>query len=151
MAQRDERSAQPIQDERIMAAISHASIIAGGFGIVAAAVIWLMQRDKSSYVRFQALQATVYQFVGMLALLLTWACWGCFYALSFVPMMRDPQGFEDAPPPIFWISLASMVVPLVIMGLWWLYGLYGGLRTLQGRDFQYLGLGSMVRRYMSEE
>jgi len=151
MAQHEEAGAHPIQDERIMAAISHSSIIAGGFGIVAAAVIWLMQREKSSYVRFQALQATVYQFAGMLAILLAWTCWGCFYALSFVPLMTDPERFEDAPPPIFWISLASMVVPIVIMGLWWLYGLYGGWRTLQGRDFQYVGLGAMVKRYMSGE
>lgn len=151
MAQQEKASALAIQDERIMAAISHASIIAGGFGIVAAAVIWLVQREKSSYVRFQALQATVYQFTGMLAILLAWACWGCFYALSFVPMIKDPQGFEDAPPPIFWIGLASMVVPIVIMGLWWLYGLYGGLRTLQGRDFEYLVLGPMIERSVPKD
>jgi uncharacterized Tic20 family protein len=138
---------QPTQDERVMAAISHASIVAGGFGIVAAVVIWLLQKEKSSYVRFQALQATAYQFGGTLASLLTWACWGCFYALSFIPLMRNPQGFEDAPPPIFWISLGSMAVPLVLMALWWLYGLYGGWRTLQGRDFQYVALGPAVRRF----
>jgi len=142
---------RPIQDERIMAAISHASIIAGGFGIVAATVIWLMQKEKSNYVRFQALQATAYQFVGMLATIILWACWGCFYGLSFIPIIRNPQGYEDAPPPIFWIALISSVLPLVIMGLWWLYGLYGGLRTLQGRDFKYSILGSMVQRYTSPE
>jgi uncharacterized Tic20 family protein len=142
---------QPIQDERIMAAISHASIITSGFGIVAAAIIWLMQREKSSYVRFQALQALAYQFIGMLLTLLLWACWGCFYGLSFIPMIQNPQAYEDTPPPIFWISLASIAIPLVIMGLFWLYGLYGGLRTLQGRAFQYFVLGSMVQRYVCSE
>jgi uncharacterized Tic20 family protein len=141
----------PVQDERIMAAVSHASIIAGGFGIVAAAVIWLMQREKSSYVSLQSLQALAYQFIGMLVTLILWACWGCFYGLSLIPMMKNPQEYEDAPPPIFWISLASTAIPLVIMGLWWLYGLYGGLRTLQGRDFHYSILGSMVERYISTD
>ena len=141
---------RPVQDERIMAAIAHASIVASGFGIVAAVVIWLTQREKSNYVRFQALQATAYQFAGMLATLVAWACWGCFYSLSFLPMVRDPQGFEDAPPALFLIALFSMAVPLLLMGLWWLYGLYGGWRTLQGRDFQYVGLGPLVRRYTSQ-
>ncbi|HUS71030.1 MAG TPA: DUF4870 domain-containing protein [Anaerolineae bacterium] len=150
MIARSTPDTEPTQDERIMAAIAHASIIAGGFGIVAAIVIWLTQKENSSYVRFQGLQATVYQFAGILATTLVWACWGCFYALSFIPMVRDPQGFEDAPPPVFWISLMSMVIPLALMALWWVYGVYGGWRTLQGRDFQYVGLGPALRRYTSE-
>jgi len=104
-----------------MAAISHSSIITGGFGIVAAAIAWLTQRENSSYVRFQALQALAYPFVGMLLTLLLWACWGCLYGISFVPMIQNPQAYEDAALPIFWISLASITIPLAIMGLWWLY------------------------------
>ncbi len=149
MTARSTSGAEPTQDERIMAAIAHASIVAGGLGIVAAVVIWLTQKEKSSYVRFQGLQATVYQFAGIVASTLVWVCWGCFYALSFIPMVRDPQAFEAAPPPVFWISLASMVIPLVVMAVWWIYGVYGGWRTLQGRDFQYVGLGSTLRRYTS--
>ncbi|HDH09679.1 MAG TPA: DUF4870 domain-containing protein, partial [Chloroflexi bacterium] len=43
---------RPTQDERLMAALAHASIILGPFtsgvgGIVAALVIWLTQREKS--------------------------------------------------------------------------------------------------------
>ena len=141
---------QPNQDERIMTAIAHGSIIAGGFGIVAAAIIWLTQRERSGYVRFQALQATAYQFVGMLATILAWTCWGCLYALSLIPLVRDPQAFEDAPPPIFWISLISVILPIAFMALWWLCGLYAGLRTLQGHEFQYVWIGSIVRRYVPD-
>jgi uncharacterized Tic20 family protein len=148
---REERMGrQPNQDERIMTAIAHGSIVAGGFGIVAAAIIWLTQREKSGYVRFQALQATAYQFAGMLATILVWACWGCFYAVSLIRLVGDPQGFEAAPPPIFWISLTSMILPIALMGLWWLYGLYAGLRTLLGHEFQYIWLGSIVRRYAAD-
>jgi uncharacterized Tic20 family protein len=150
MSTRTTPDTRPTQDERIMAAIGHASIVAGGLGIVAAVVIWLTQKDKSNYVRFQGLQATVYQFVGTVASILVWVCWGCFYALSFIPIVRDPQAFEDGPPPVFWISLASMVIPMALMALWWIYGLYGGWRTLQGRDFQYVGLGPALRRHTSE-
>lgn len=150
VAREAEMNRQPNQDERIMTAIAHGSIIAGGFGIVAAAIIWLTQRERSGYVRFQALQATAYQFVGMLATILAWTCWGCLYALSLIPLVRDPQAFEDAPPPIFWISLISVILPIALMALWWLYGLYAGLRTLQGHEFRYVWLGSVVRRYVAD-
>jgi hypothetical protein len=148
---REERmESKPSQDERIMTAIANGSILAGDFGIVAAAIIWLTQREKSDCVRFQALQATAYQFAGMLATILVWACWGSFYAVSLVPLVRDPQAFEDASPPIFWISLTSMILPMALMGLWWLYGLYAGARTLLGHEFQYVWLGPIVKRYAAD-
>lgn len=46
-----------------MTTLPHATIIASGFAFVAATVTWLMQEEKSSYVRFQALQTLEYQFV----------------------------------------------------------------------------------------
>src|SRR4030042_1301430 len=54
-------------DERNLAALAHATILLNfifpGMGLVAAAVIWLTQRERSSYVGNQALQATVFQVV----------------------------------------------------------------------------------------
>jgi hypothetical protein len=133
-----------------VAAIAHASLAAEGSGIVAPAPIWLTQDDSLEYVRLRGLQATVYQFAGILATTLVWVCWGCFYALSFIAMVRDSQALEDAPAPVFWISLLSMVIPpLVLTALWWVCGGYGGWRSPQGRDFQYVGLGPALRRYTS--
>ena len=100
---------------------------------------------------FQALQAAVYQLVGLLVYIISWSCWGCLYGLSFIPMIANAEKFKEAPPPVFFISLGLMVVPLGLMGLWMLYGLWGALRTFQGRDFRYIVLGRMLERYLGQE
>lgn len=145
----EEASAQLESEEKIMAAIAHGSIIGGMMGLPVAAIIWVTQREKSPYVGFQALQALAYQLVGTLGAMFCWACWGGCYFLSFIPIMAAPERYQDAPPPIFFISLASMLIPLALMGLWWLYGLIGGVLTLTGRDFRYLILGRQLERYLA--
>jgi uncharacterized Tic20 family protein len=143
---------QPSADERVTAALAHGVVIAYGLGAVGAVVMWLLQKEKSKYVAFQALQAAVYQLVGILVQLIGWGCWGCLYGLSFIPMIANAERYKDAPPPIFFfISLGLMVVPLALMGLWMLYGLWGALRTFQGHDFRYIVLGRMLERYLAEE
>jgi hypothetical protein len=51
--------------------------------------------------------------------------------------MRADSNPDAAPPAIFWIALISMVIPLFYMVLVGLYGLWGAVRTWQGRDFKY--------------
>jgi len=143
---------KPSADERVMAAIAHGLVIVVyGLGAVGAVVMWLLQKEKSRYVAFQALQAAVYQLVGLLVQLIGWGCWGCLYGLSFIPMIANAQKYKDAPPPVFLISLGLMVLPLGLMGLWILYGLWGARRAFQGRDFRYMVLGRMLERYLGQE
>lgn len=139
---------QPKSEEKIMAAIAHGSIIGGMMGLPVAAIIWVTQKEKSAYVGFQALQALAYQLVGTLGSILCWACWGGCYFLSFIPIMASPERYSDAPPPLFFVSLASMLIPMALMGLWWLYGLIAGALTLTGHDFRYLILGQQLERYL---
>jgi uncharacterized membrane protein len=135
---------KPSAEERVTAAIAHGVVIAYGLGAVGAVVMWLLQKEKSRYVAFQALQAAVYQLVGLLVYIIGWSCWGCLYGLSFIPMIANAEKYKDAPPPIFFISLG-------LMGLWMLYGLWGALRAFQGRDFRYIVLGRMLERYLGQE
>jgi len=55
----DEKAESPVptQDERIMAAMAHATIIFSAVGLVGPLVIWGTQREKSPFLAFQALQA----------------------------------------------------------------------------------------------
>ena len=69
---------------------------------------------------------------------------GIFYALTWIPLVQNPEQFEDAPPPIFWIGLASMVVPFMVMLFWALYGLWGALKSLRGHDFRYVLIGNLL-------
>lgn len=75
--------AQPMQDERIMAALSHLAIVLPFMGVIAPTVIWVTQKDKSRFVAFQALQALVYQLVLIVAGFIVGIC----AMLSFVATM----------------------------------------------------------------
>ncbi len=139
------------QDERVLAGLAHGSILLGVLtngvgGIAAALVIWLSQKEKSVFVSTQALQALVYQVVTTVIGLLVWCFWGLLLlALVLPPVISDPDAYESAPPDSLWVGLALMVVPLGIWGLTVLYGLYGAVSSLGGRDFKYVIIGDWLK------
>jgi uncharacterized Tic20 family protein len=140
----------PTQDDRIMAALAHGSAIIFGMGIIAAVVLWATQKDRSRYVAFQALQALVYQVAGVIVQIISWCCWTALYFLSFIPLLAAAESSSE-PPLFFLVSMALMVVPFALMGLWIIGGLWGAVRTLQGRDFRYLVIGSQLERWLSTD
>jgi uncharacterized Tic20 family protein len=136
------------QEERVLAALAHGGVLLGFFtggigGMIAALVIWLVERGKSAYAAAQALQALVYQVIAFVVVGVAWCCWGmAWLALILVPLWSNPQGFEgSAPPAEIWIGMALMAVPLGVWALTILYGLIGAVRCLQGRGFRYALIG----------
>ena len=131
------------QEERLLGGLAHASIVTGAIGPAVTLLIYLTQKEKSTFVARQSLQATLYQLVGLVVIIISWSCWGLFYALTFIPIITNPDQYQDAPPPIFWVGLGSMVIPFIMMGLWGLYGLYGAVRAWAGVDFRYAFIGQL--------
>lgn len=134
-------------ENRLLAALAHGSVVALGIGLLVGVLVYITQRDKSRYAAFQALQAAVYQLINLIIVMGLWLVWTVFYGLSMIPLIQQAEENPDAAPPaIFWISLASMVIPLIYMLLVSLYGLWGGVRTWQGKDFRYLLLGGWLEK-----
>jgi uncharacterized Tic20 family protein len=142
------------QDERMMAAVAHGSILLGlptnGIGGIAAAlVIWLTQRDRSPYVAFQALQALAYQIVVLVATMVLFGCWVLFWFLMMIPSAA--MGSPHAGPPLgFWIGSGFLVCPLALAGILILYGLWAAVRAFGGHDFRYLVIGDWLGRRSRE-
>ena len=139
------------QDERVLAGLAHGSILLGPLtngvgGIVSALVIWLIQRDKSAYVAFQALQALVYQVAAFVLAGLVTCCWAAVWMLMWMPAMAaNPEAYKDVPPTGMWIGLALAVVPLAVWAVTMVYGLVGAARTLGGHDFRYAIIGKWLK------
>lgn len=134
------------QEERLLAALAHAAIITGMIAPVAGLLIYITQKEKSAYAARQGLQAAVYQLLGLLVMILAWSCWGVFYMISLIPLMANADQYNDAPPPIFWVGLGSMICPFIVMAIWGLYGLWGAVRAWTGADFRYAVVGQMVEK-----
>jgi uncharacterized Tic20 family protein len=134
---------QPSNEERLMAFFSHASVVIFGPGMLVGFFIWITQKDTSKYASRQGLQAAMYQLIGMIVVTALWFGWGIFYALTFIPLIQSPEQYQEAPPEIFWIGLGSMIVPLFVMTIWILYGLWAALQSVRGRDFSYIFIGKL--------
>jgi uncharacterized Tic20 family protein len=148
-------SSMPSQDERITAALSHVSAILPIWGLIVPIIIWATQREKSAYVRFQSLQALVFQVLMVLAAIVGWGGYilsflGVFAFISFSTPSRG-----DEVPPLF---LVSFFIPFCILGMMLiggfaliLYSLIGSVMTLQGKDFHYFIIGSRLERFLQNK
>jgi len=137
-------SENPSSEERFMAAISHAAVVVFGPGILVGVFIWLTQKEKAVYASKQGLQAAIFQLIGMIVTMAMWVLWGIFYALTWIPFVSNPELLDGPPPPIFWIGMISMVVPLLVMLVWSLYGLWGAVQAFRGQDFRYILIGKLL-------
>ena len=131
------------QEERLMAALSHGSIMVSGMGIVVAAVVWLTQKEKYPYAAEQAKQATVYQILTMGFVVISWLVWTVlFTGILFASLNSNPEALESGPGFLF--ITFSWIIPLLLMGIMWLYGIWGAVRTWQGRDFRYALISRVI-------
>jgi uncharacterized Tic20 family protein len=142
-------SMQPSEDERVLAGLSHASIVANAVnlaGMIATALIWAKHRDRSAYVRAHALQALVYQGAVLLITLFLMLFGGLCLALSLLPAMLRPDLYLSSPPSYsVWIGVLALLALIGFVVLATLYGLYGGYQAYRGRSFRYPLIGRLVR------
>jgi uncharacterized Tic20 family protein len=141
---------QPSEDERVLAALSHASIIANAvnlIGMIATALIWTKQRDRSPYIRAHALQALVYQGAVLLILVFLALFGGLCLALSLLPAVLRPDLYRTSPPSYsVWIGVLTLLALIGFAVLATLYGLYGAYQAYRGRLFRYLLIGRLARQ-----
>jgi uncharacterized Tic20 family protein len=144
----------PTQDERIMAALSHVGILLPLTGLLLPVFIWLTQREKSPYVRFQAMQALVWHVVMIVYYFAAGACYACtaFSVFLYVPLIGSLPSNSDPSPlivlPIFLPFL--VVILLMLLGLVFLiFGLLAAILTLQGKDFRFPVIGARVEKFLA--
>ncbi len=151
-----EQNSDSNQNDKIMAALAHVSVILPFMGVIAPIVIWVTQKDKSEYVAFQALQAIIYQ----LLMILTWFVgMGC-YVLSFfgtfltIPFSGGNHGTPN--PTMAPIFALGFIIPFLVFGaifvggaLFVLYGLFGAIQVFRGKDFRYI-IGNRLTDYLKK-
>ena len=154
LSEEAKEAGSPTQDERVMAAVAHATIIFSVVGLIGPLVIWGMQREKSPFLAFQALQAAAYQFLLLLGGLAAGALYMCsFLSMPVTALLSAPfdEGAAVCLPLLgfsctFGIFFLLMFAWLAYVG----YGLFGALSVLQGTDFRYAFLGPRLESYLEE-
>ena len=154
MSQDVKEAGSATQDERIMAAVAHATIIWPTFGLIAPLVIWGTQREKSPFLAFQALQAAAYQFLLLIGALLAGALYMCsFLSMPVTALLSAPFG-EGAAVCLPFLGFSCTFGVLFLLMLAWLayvgYGLFAAVSVLQGNEFRYVFLGSWLESYRDQ-
>jgi len=136
-----------------MAALSHIGILLPLTGLLLPFFIWITQKDKSAYVRFQAMQALVWHLVMIVYYFAAGACYACtaFSVFLYVPLIGSLPANNDPSPlivlPIFLPFL--VVILLMLLGLVFLVvGIIAAILTLQGKDFKFPVVGARVEKFL---
>lgn len=143
----------PTQDDKITSALAQATIVLPMWGVIAAIVIWATQREKSAYIRDQALQALGWQvslvavwFVGMFCYLASF-----FSVFTSMAVMESGSGSAAGPPAALLLPFFSMGLIFLSMFVFVVVGLFAAVRNLQGQQFTYPLLGHWVRSYANRQ
>jgi uncharacterized Tic20 family protein len=127
-------------DERTWGVLAHLSVLLNLFtgfaGPIASLVIYLVYKDRSRFVAYQALQSTIFQLVcwfgGGVLIGLMWAVVGVL-SMLLVGILLIPFAL-----------LATLLLALLPLGAL-VYGIVGGIQMSQGQDFKYWLIGDWVR------
>ena len=118
------------RDETTWSVLAHLSVflnlLTGFLGPVAALVIWLVYRDRSSRVSFHTLQSLWYQVAWMVLLAVGWTVAGILTVVLI--------GFL-----LFPVMIVATLVPFVHMG-------YAAYKVSQGADYRYPFIADMIDR-----
>jgi uncharacterized Tic20 family protein len=142
----------PTSDEGLMAAISHF------FGLLVALIVWATQKDKSRFVRFQAIQAMAFDLIVSVAVFLIVGCMmvAIFGVLALgigdiaiIGSQSNPTA-EPFRTLIALMTAVPLLIPCIIfpvVGIIFVARLIATIQTFQGKDFHYPWLGSLIERY----
>ena len=129
---------QPLSpaDERTWAMLAHLSVllnlVTGFLGVGAALLIYLIYKDRSRYVAYQAMQSFLMQLLfwagGGVLIGIMWAIVGALSAI-LVGILLIPIALLVTP--------VLLIFPLIAL----VYGVIGSIETSNGKDFRYWLVG----------
>lgn len=143
---------QPTSDEKVFAALAHASVLLSFLGPIGATIVWVIQRNKSKYVRYHALQAMGYQALAFWVWLISMfvVMFGVM-GISIAITIATSESSVVPPEAMFFIQ---PVIMLIIFGMWgvmFLIGFIGAVFCMLGKDFRYPILGNWLQHKLFNE
>jgi uncharacterized Tic20 family protein len=134
------------QEVRLLAAISHASVLFPNIGFFVPIGIYLTQKKKSSYLGFQSLQALIWQIVMFVFSMLSSSC---MVGSIFIPVLLTTASQNEkliglSGGGVFIAMIISVFVMIAGNLAFIIYGIIGAVMTYQGKDFRYVFIGNRI-------
>ena len=155
----DESDAQMVeaQEDNWVAGICHAMAILQMWGLVTPLIVWFTQKERSAHLRFQAMQASIYQLIALLVYMLGMATYMAFFFGMFITFFLGGAmgSSNELPGPAAFMMVAFFVVMIVFwliysiaMPIYYLLAGCAGFRVIRGHHFRYPILGRMIEQRM---
>ena len=141
----------PTSDERMMGALAHF------FGIIGSLIIYVVQKDKSRFVRFQAVQALAFELIVMLVMFIVFFC---LFGVMFIGMFGTMfAGLNSAAPSenFSWLMIFPAIFPFGMFSCIFPFSLAilaariaATVSVFSGKDFRYPFLGARVEQFLTD-
>lgn len=139
-------------DEKLMSAVAHF------FGPLVAIIVWITQKEKSRFVKFQALQALAFD---MMLFLVTGVSSLCIFGAMFLGISASMLGaFNTSSAPediVLLFFMAPFMFPFLTFAcilpfslLITVVRLIASISILNGRDYRYPFVGKWVENFLRE-
>ncbi len=137
-------------EERRLAALSHAAILIPSLGFVAPLIVWITQRERSAFVRFQALQALAYQLaLAVVAVVFGAVSAALILALAAVTIPIALGTQDESVLSIMTVGQLGLVGAwLCGVGIAVVLGIIAAIACLSGSDFRYPLLGRRLESWL---
>jgi uncharacterized Tic20 family protein len=145
------------QEDNWVSGVCHATAILQMWGVITPLIVWFSQKERSAHLRFQSMQAFVYQMIAVAAYMLGMAAYMLFFFGMFFSLIlgttRGGSGDLQGPPAIMMaIFLGAMLIfwlfVMISMPIYYLLAGWAGLRVIHGHHFRYPILGKIIERRM---
>jgi uncharacterized Tic20 family protein len=136
-------------DERLMGAIPHL------FGFFVALIVWALQKDKSRFVRFQALQALAFYLIIVVVAGFLFTClFGVMFLGIFGSSLLAVEAVSSSDqltqlvflPFIFQFAAFSCITPLSLLIL--AVRIFAFVSVLNGHNFRYPLIGNWAEKFL---
>ncbi len=139
------------KEDRVVAAVGHSTAILLLWGIVVPLMAWITQKERSVRLKFQALQATIYQGLGTLAYFVFMAIYMFFIfgTMAVFTLGSSPNNSQFNPLAglLFFVPfLCFMFVFLILGPLYQLFAFIASVKVLRGGEYKYPILGKIIFR-----
>jgi uncharacterized Tic20 family protein len=136
------------QEIRLLAAISHASVLFTNIGFFVPIGIYLTQKKKSSYLGLQALQASIWQLIMFIFTMLTSSCMvgSILIPILLTTASQNERLLELSGGGVFVAIIISVFLMTFGNLAFIIYGIIGAVMTYQGKDFRYVFIGNRIEK-----
>jgi uncharacterized Tic20 family protein len=145
------------QEDKLLAALCHISIIFSTMGVILPIVIYIHAREKSKPLAFQAMQSMLYHVASLIWTLVFTVVWTVaifIFAFIFTAAAESGTGGEMAggAAAVFMVLMIIFVV-LLFAGIFIVYilGIVGAIQTMRGRMFRYPIIGKWLERWLARD